>query len=448
MLTADACPDRTDRVFYRLAGMELWERFSLHGMKALLTLYLVDEVLVTRAAMPWGLGSLRTWLEAAWGPLTPLAFASQLYGFYGALTYLALPIGGFAGDRLMGRRAAVLTGAGLIAGGHACLTVPALLLTALALLIAGTGLLKANLAAQIGALYPLDDSRRGTAFARYLAFLNVGVMLGPLVCGWLAQQYGWSYGFGAAGVAMAIGIALFVGTPAIVPMSADSIEAGRERKADASPMAAFGAIVVTILSFSAYEQVSNIFLVWIDRTIELRIGDFIVPPAWFLAADGLITIAIALVTIRHPRLARLPHGDRLLWGCVAIIGGYVLLSLVSLLGERSILAPIAYLACLDLGIVLIWPAALAIVTAASPRRYEGAIVGIFYLHGFFANLVVGGLGSQYERIAPPLFWLLHAGIAGIGAIVAVALRHRLQPIAGMLDTPERQLPGTTPARDQ
>ena len=109
-------------VFYRLAGTELWERFSLHGMKALLTLYLVREVLADGAALPWGMAGLRAMLEALWGPLSPIALGSNIYGLYAALTYFVLPLGGLAGDRLFGRRAAVAAGAVLSACGHLLVT--------------------------------------------------------------------------------------------------------------------------------------------------------------------------------------------------------------------------------------------------------------------------------------------------------------------------------------
>ncbi|RZF61096.1 MFS transporter [Sphingomonas populi] len=421
-----ARPDRTDRLFFRLAGMELWERFSLHGMKALLTLYLINEVLAPNKAVPWGLAALRHGLEGIWGLMTPLAFASQVFGLYAALAYLALPFGGLIGDRVIGRRDAVLAGAVAIAAGHACLTVPALLLPALALLIAGTGLLKANLAAQVSDLFPATDPRRGTVFARYLACINVGTMLGPLVCGWLAQQFGWAYGFAGAGVAMLAGLAVFVGMPTIAPVAPSQPAPDPDHFPQGSIGAAVGAIIVTVLGFSAYEQVWNLFLVWIERTIRLDIGGFAIPPAWFLTADGLLTILMVIATIRVGRLARLRQGDRLVLGCGAIVLGYAMLSLFSMVGLHSITAPLTVLAFLDFGIALLWPAAVAIVTSATPRRMEGALIGIFYLHGFFANLVVGVLGALYDRMPTPLFWLCHAGVASLAAGVAIPTRRSLR----------------------
>ncbi|MDH4745912.1 MFS transporter [Sphingomonas sp. CBMAI 2297] len=407
-------------VFYRLAGTELWERFSLHGMKALLTLYLVREVLADGAALPWGMAGLRAMLEALWGPLSPIALGSNIYGLYAALTYFVLPLGGLAGDRLFGRRAAVVAGAVLIACGHLLLTDPYLLLPALLLLILGTGLLKGNLAAQVGELFPAPDGRRDKAFAIYLAFLNIGVMLGPLVCGLLAQALGWGYAFGAAGVAMLAGLGLYLTIPA-TPRRARARPALEEDRAY-RPVTAIGAILVVILAFCAYEQVSNIFLLWVADAIRPTIWGLPVPPAWFASADGVFTILMVILTMRWRWLASLRDWDRLAMGCAAIMLGYGLLALVAGTGLRSTAGPLAVLLLLDLGVALVWPAGLAIITGATPQRLAGVMVGIFYLHGFFANLVVGALGALYERVPVATFWSIHAGIAASAMLVSLMLR--------------------------
>ncbi|MXP26826.1 MFS transporter [Altererythrobacter indicus] len=410
-------PDR----FIYLAGTELWERFALHGIKSLLTLYLVHQILDRSAPDVWGLAKLRDGLEGLWGPLSASAFASQIYGFYAALTYLVLPLGGAIGDGRLGRRAAVILGACCIALGGACLTDQALLLPALIALILGSGLLKANLAAQVGELFQTDDTRRGKAFAAYLAFLNIGVVLGPLVCGWLAQSCGWRYAFAVAGLGMMLGLATYLrvsGTTGTEPT--------RERTDIASgdvPSLTYVALVIfiVVLCFCAYEQVTNLFLVWISNNIRLDVGGFHVPPAWFAAADGVFTIAMVMVTTRMGCFTRWSEADRLALGSLALVCGYGGLSIATWLELSSIAVPLAVLAVLDLGIVLVWPAGLAIVTAAAPKGRAGATVGIFYLHGFFANLVVGTMGVFYDRMAIPLFWALHAGIAVIGLMLALLI---------------------------
>ncbi|MEG3176494.1 MFS transporter [Sphingomonas sp. RB3P16] len=418
-------PTARDRRFYHLASTETWERFSLHGVKALLTLYLIDHVLAGGADAVIGLAPARKMLEALSGPLTPLAFASQLYGLYAALSYLVLPIGGAIGDRVLGRRRAVVLGALTIASGHLCLMREALLLPALALLIAGTGCMKANLSAQVGDLFPAGDDRRNRAFAVYLAFLNIGVMLGPLVCGLLAQQFGWRYAFGAAALGMAVALTLYLSAP-----PARSVAPTRRTIAPQSGVSgtAIAAIGIVVLAFCAYKQVSNIFLVWIAGHIRLDVAGFAVPPAWFAAADGFLTILlVALVTAIGRAGARRGHTPPcsttlLALGSGAIGAGFVVLAAAAMTGSDSALVPLAALVLLDLGVVLVWPAGLALVTASAPAGANGTMVGLFYLHGFFANLFVGWVGGFYERVPIAAFWGWHAAIAGVALLLALAMR--------------------------
>ena len=418
-------PTARDRRFYHLASTETWERFSLHGVKALLTLYLIDHVLVGDTGAVLGLAPARKILEALSGPLTPLAFASQLYGLYAALSYLVLPIGGAIGDRVLGRRHAIVLGALTIASGHLCLMREALLLPALTLLIAGTGCMKANLSAQVGDLFPAADGRRNRAFAVYLAFLNIGVMLGPLVCGLLAQQFGWRYGFGAAALGMAVALALYLTAPPALPVSTV--------KRTTAPRSSFSGtavatIVIVVLAFCAYEQVSNIFLVWIAGHVRLDVAGFAVPPAWFAAADGFFTILlVALVTSIGTSRARRGHAalspaTMLAMGCGAIGVGFIVLASAALTDSDSAFVPLAALVLLDLGVVLVWPAGLSLVTASASRGSSGTMVGLFYLHGFFANLFVGWVGGFYERVPIAEFWGWHAAIAGVALLLALALR--------------------------
>jgi POT family proton-dependent oligopeptide transporter len=437
-----------DRRFYHLACTETWERFSLHGVKALLTLYLINDVLVGDTGTILGLATLRPMLEALSGPLTPLAFASQVYGLYAALSYLVLPIGGVIGDRLLGRHATIILGALLIAVGHLCLIDKALLIPALGLLIAGTGCLKVNLSAQVGALFPAGVAGRNHAFAVYLAFLNIGVMLGPLLCGLLAQQLGWAYGFGVAAVGMVVALVIYLSAPPappapIVPRTAAASRSGVSGDAIAT-------IAIVVVAFCAYEQVSNIFLVWIAQHIRLDIGGFRVPPAWFAAADGLFTIllvalfaAIGRLRARY-RSAAMSSAALLAIGCAAIGAGFLVLATAAAIGASNALLPLAALVLLDAGVVLVWPAGLALVTATAPTGSSGTMVGLFYLHGFIANLFVGWLGGFYERLSTATFWVCHAAIAGIALLMALALHRALSTRS----TRPHPLAPNTPALDR
>ena len=424
MLEAPNTPAPAAR-FYRLALVEACDRFSLHGVKALLTIYILSVVIPGGIDRVVGLVALRRAIEALSGPTSDLAFASQLYGLYGALSYLMLPIGGMVADRLVSRRRTIVAGALLMTGGHACMTQAALLLVGLALLAVGTGCLKGNLAAEAGLVYPRDDPRRDRAYVSYLGFLNIGAMLGPLLCGLLAQHWGWAYAFGAAAGGMVVALALFLGLPPgpAVP----SPRTGPTDRTSSVGRALIAAVAVT-LCFCAYEQLTNMVLVWARDRVDLRIGGVVLPPASLAAADGAFTILLVLLGAwGWPRLARygLEPGSagKLMLGCLAVAGGYGVLAMLDAAPGARIgpAGPIGVILLLDIGIVLAWPAALALITSAAPTGRIGAFVGIFYLHGFVANLVVGRLGGYYGTMADARFWLIHAGIALAGAGVAATL---------------------------
>jgi len=175
---------------------EMWERFSYYGMRALLIFYLTKH-----------------WLYSD-------ERASVIYGAYTALVYITPVIGGYLADRFLGQRKAVLFGAVLLAFGHFLMGVegdggqgsPTLNVfwLALSFIIVGSGFLKANISVIVGQLYPRTDPRRDPAYTIFYMGINLGAAIGAALCGYLGETYGWSWGFGAAGVGMLLGLAVFM----------------------------------------------------------------------------------------------------------------------------------------------------------------------------------------------------------------------------------------------
>ena len=168
---------------------ELWERFSYYGMRAILVLFM------THAVATGGMG------------LTD-SIATGIYGLYTAAVYLSALPGGWMADRLLGQRRAVFIGGAIIAAGHFTMGVPSIatFYTGLALIVIGTGLLKPNVSAMVGELYPEGGARRDAGFSIYYMGINTGAFFGPLVCGYLGENVDWHLGFSAAGVGMVLGL--------------------------------------------------------------------------------------------------------------------------------------------------------------------------------------------------------------------------------------------------
>lgn len=186
---------------YILFFAEMWERFSYYGMRALLIFYLTKHFLFTD--------------DQAYG----------IYGAYTTLVYITPVIGGMLADRFLGQRKAIVIGAVLLVLGHAGMaiegapvedptmrdaTILNVFYLSLALIVAGVGFLKANISAIVGELYKKTDPRRDSAFTLFYVGINLGAAGGALLAGWLGETYGWSYGFGLAGIGMLAGLVVFV----------------------------------------------------------------------------------------------------------------------------------------------------------------------------------------------------------------------------------------------
>lgn len=321
-------------------------------------------------------------------------------------------------------------------------------LAALPLFAFGAGTLKGNLSVFVGRLFANDAERR-RGFAVYLGFLNAGVICGPLVCGWLALWGGWRVGLGAAAAAIALGIAGFHFAMRRLSM----LEKVAAHAAPRDPRILRGKhqgdvalVVATLLAiylcFAAYEQVGNIFLVWSRARAAL---DF--PLAWLVSLDGLFTLVLIPTTqfglglLARRGIAIGARAQIALGCCSCALGNLALAAADWIYGDQvPLAAALAYLLLVDCAIVLVWPAGLSLVMEAAPTKLTGFWVGLFYLHGFFANLWVGFGGTLYERMAPASFWSLHAAIAVAGALVATT--------SGLVRKRERPLTRRSPPRHE
>jgi POT family proton-dependent oligopeptide transporter len=174
---------------FLLFFVEMWERFSFYGMRALLTFYLI-----------------KGFLKADDGK------AYAIYGAYGALVYATPYLGGIFADRYLGARISVIWGGLLMAAGHILMTIEQewALFGALGLLIVGNGFFKPNISTMVGTLYPANSTKRDAGFTIFYMGINLGAALAPLVCGYIGERYGWHYGFGLATIGMLVGLATFV----------------------------------------------------------------------------------------------------------------------------------------------------------------------------------------------------------------------------------------------
>ncbi|MBM0107181.1 peptide MFS transporter [Steroidobacter sp. S1-65] len=432
-----------------IAFTEAWERFSFYGMQALLVLYMSGYLLqpgvVEQVA---GFAGLRAAVEAVFGTLSTQALAGQIFGLYIGLVYFMPIFGGLLGDRLLGRKRAVLIGAAAMAVGHFLMAFEASFLPALAALIIGSGLLKGNLAAQVGALYSKDDRRRDSAYTTYCTAINVGAFIAPLVCGTLGEFYGWHYGFGAAGIGMLIGIVIYLSGARYLPDDRPSTAVGERPKLQPGDLRKVIVILVllsiTALFWTVQTQVWNTYPVWlrdeVDRSLPFGL---MLPVTWFQALDSLSVLLFAplvmLLWRRQAQRGAEPSDlGKIALGCGFFAVACLLLSAgQALSGERAVPVywPIAFHFICAASYLYVAPIALALVSRAAPAAVNAMMVGSYYLGLFVGGIASGWLARFYEPAGPAFFWLIHMAIALAGALSVLALR---KMFIRVLDLKEQQ----------
>lgn len=230
---------------YILFLTEMWERYSYYGMRALLTLYMVEKTVSDNPGLGW------TNSESL-----------MLYGWYTMLVYVMSIPGGIIADRILGQKKAVLIGAIILVFGHGVLAVEQdwAFFTGLGLIVLGVGMLKPNISTMVGGLYKENDIRRDKGFSIFYIGINIGSLLATSSVGIVGEVYGWHYGFGMAGICMLLGLIVYlwgqkylvhVGNPMTPQEKKTEVSLGAMyMKLLKSPMQL--AIVVVLLILSVY----------------------------------------------------------------------------------------------------------------------------------------------------------------------------------------------------
>lgn len=421
-----------------LSFTEAWERFSYYGMTALLVLYMSEALFLPgHVEHVAGFAVFRSGLEAVFGKMSTLALASQVYGLYTGFVYFTPVFGGWVADRFMGRRRAVMTGAVLMSAGQIAMAFDVSFLVALALLIVGCGLLKGNISVQVGALYAPDDTAgRTRGFSIYSMGINFGATVGPLLCGLLAQLYGWHAGFALSGGLMLAGLATYIAgyrtLSETIPAANRAQPRARLTRDDWRAIAALiGVMALTTFQSIAYYQNSNMGLVWINAHVDLALFSWRVPVAWFNSIDPLVSILTvpALIALWKWQDARGGEpGEILKISTGAAIASFANLLLVAgsvLFVRVPVLFPICYDVLLGIAFLYYWPTLLALVSRAAPPAIKSTMMGVAFLTLFVSNITLGWLGGFYERMTPQIFWSMHAAIAATGALLALLLARPL-----------------------
>lgn len=464
---------------YTLFFTEMWERLSYYGMRALLVLFMVDQV-----------------RNGGMGLSDPVATA--IYGLYTAGVYLAALPGGWFADRLLGAQRAIWYGGILIAAGHFSLGIPRTetFFLGLVLVVVGTGLLKPNISTLVGQLYPEGGARRDAGFTLFYMGINLGAALGPLVCSTLGEKLNWHYGFTAAGVGMVFGLVQFrltrrhLGTIGLAPKF-EAAEVRRDRI-----LAGFGIVAVAVTVFlaltgvlviepvrlarnttvvivviaiaffawaflgaglnrvekqrltviailfvasamfwSGFEQAGSSLNLFAERHTQRVLAGFEVPAGWFQSLNAAFIIlfapAAAALWIRLSQQGRNPSlTTKVSWGLLLLAAGFLVLTV----GSRSAIqnGPVwptwlitTYLLH-TFGELFLSPVGLSSVTKLAPPRLVGQMMGIWFLATSLGNLIAGQFAAEVSgdntQAMPWRFFQVVLTAGGTGLLVLLFTR--------------------------
>jgi len=393
---------------FLLFGVEMWERFSFYGMRAMLVLFLSD-------AQHGGLG----WSKPA---------ADRLYGLYGFSAY-ALPLaGGYLADRFIGTRRSMVIGGIIIAAGHFCLALPATatFFLGLALVVVGTGFFKPNVSTMVGQLYRENDPRRDGGFTIFYMGVNVGGFFGPIVCGYLAEnpRWGWHYGFGAAGVGMVFGLVMYlalrqrylpgIGLPperatagAPTASSASAPRTSLTRVERDCLIALLVMMAFSIPFWTAFEQTgSSMNFFAAERTHRVILG-YAFPATWFQSVNSLILLASApIFAWMWTALAKrgLEPSTPVKMGAALFLmaAGFVVMVGGARASDTGALVSPAWLivtyALHTFGELWLSPIGLSTVTKLAPVKYVSLLMGLWFFSTAIAEFLAGQLASLSERV--------------------------------------------------
>ena len=461
MSIIDSAPEKSwfghPRGLTFLFGSEMWERFSYYGMRLLLPLYCLQYLLLPgHYQTVIGAETMRHALESVYGNFkTPQQFQSAIYGAYTALVYASPLIGGFLADRWFGRRYTVVAGGIIMSIGHFLMAFENYFYFALLFLIVGNGGFKPNISVQVGGLYKAGDHRIDRAYSVFYVGINLGALLGQIICGAFGDARMWSYGFSAAGVGMLIGSLIYLYALRILPDDRPN------RPTAAAPREPFTrsdwyAFIILWLLFvpgclfwATYEQSGNTVEVWtvdhLDRMVSLGPFSFTLTVGMIQAFNSFFILAFTPLVIwfwkwQEARGSEPSAVIKMAIGFVLLSSSYLILASGQALagsGQVHWLWCLVYFAVYTVGELYFSPVGLSLYSKAAPPQVAALMMAVFLATSFPGNFLAGWFGTFYSTMTNTEFFLFIAAIAAAPAPVIWAFNGPLKRI--MEDREARRL---------
>jgi len=440
---------------YVLFFTEMWERFSYYGMRAILVLYLISESQGDNPGLGWTDGE-----------------ALALYGWYTMMVYVMSVPGGYIADKFLGQKRSVLIGGLLLLIGHSTLAIEQMwaFYAGLVCIVLGVGMLKPNISTMVGGLYKQGDIRRDKGFTIFYIGINVGAFLSSLIVGYVGEVYGWHYGFGLAGIGMALGVLQYVfGLKYLSQVGnylGDSKSSKEVMKAPLTKVEKdrVGVLLISfllvILFWGAFEQAGGLMNIYTMENTDRFLGNWQVPASWFQSINAMFIIffgtSVALFwanrKLKGQWLSKLGYPLKLpvstslfkmIVGLIIMGVGFFFMSGATAQFEATGSSAMYWLVFAYLfhtiGELCLSPVALSFVTKLAPVKYASIMMGIYFAMTGFGSKLAGLLGEWSSTLGE---FTIFTGIAvtcvTIGVIVLI-LRPKLEALTHGVEDEETEV---------
>lgn len=393
---------------------EMWERFSYYGMRAILVLYLVTQTDVENAGLGWTNGD-----------------ALALYGWYTMMVYVMSIPGGIIADKLIGQKKSVLIGGVLLLFGHSILAVEEMwaFYTGLVFIVMGVGMLKPNISTMVGGLYKKGDLRRDKGFTIFYIGINVGAFLSSLIVGYVGEVYGWHYGFGLAGIGMALGILQYVLGQKHLASVGNYLGNSQDEEEKAllkKPLTKIEKDRVSVLLISfllvivfwgAFEQAGGLMSIYTMEKTDRMLMGWEVPATWFQSLNAMFIIFLGTAIAGYWATRKLKGKVssslfKMILGLIIMGTGFFFMTGATAEFNSNGSSAMYWLVLAYLfhtvGELCLSPVALSFITKLTPAKYASIMMGVYFAMTGFGSKLAGLLGEWSESLGE---YTIFTGIA-------------------------------------
>lgn len=420
---------------------EMWERFSYYGMRAILVLYLVSESTGFNPGLGWSNGD-----------------ALALYGWYTMMVYVMSVPGGYIADKLLGQKKSVLFGGILLVIGHSTLAIEQMwaFYTGLVFIVLGCGMLKPNISTMVGGLYKPGDIRRDKGFTIFYIGINLGAFISSLVVGYVGEVYGWHYGFGLAGIGMALGLLQYLIGLKYLKQVGDFLGATKDNKEVMNkPLTKIeiDRIVVLLISFllvivfwGAFEQAGGLMNIYTMEKTDRFIGDWQVPASWFQSINAMFIIffgtAVAIYWANRKLKGMISTSlFKMCLGLIIMGVGFFFMTGATAQYEATGSSAMYWLVFAYLfhtiGELCLSPVALSFVTKLAPVKYASIMMGIYFAMTGFGSKLAGLLGEWSSSLGEYTIFTGIALTSVLLGLLVLMIRPRLEALTHGVEDEEK-----------